>query len=109
MVHFGKDDRKIDVMRPYLAAQAGERAARCGRDGMAQNSPRVFLATKHTGDTERAVLVHQGRPAGDLLLLLCLGRRFRAGVCEGVRLLPVPDQGLDQLRFSTACNKAFTS
>ena len=32
MVRFGKDDRKIEVMRPYLAAQAAHRPVRGGRD-----------------------------------------------------------------------------
>ena len=32
VVRFGKDDRKIDVMRPYLAAQARDRPGRGGRD-----------------------------------------------------------------------------
>ena len=38
-----------------------------------------------------------GVPAvGDLLLLLRLGRRFRAGVCQGLRLFPVSDEDLGQ-------------
>ena len=42
------------------------------------------------------VLLHQGRPAGDLLLLLPVGRGLRARVHQGLRLLPVPGQGLAQ-------------
>ena len=97
VVHFGKDDRKIDVMRPYLAAQAASGRPGVAAIGVAQEFARVFLGDQtHRGHRSGVVLVHQGRPARDLLLLLCLGRRFRAGVCQGVRLLPVPDQGLDQ-------------
>jgi len=42
------------------------------------------------------VYVFQGRPAGDVCLFLCLGRRFRAGVHQDLHLLPVPDQGVAQ-------------
>jgi hypothetical protein len=47
VVRFGKDDRKIDVMRPHLAAQA--RTGRCGvaAIGVAQEYANVFAATEH--------------------------------------------------------------
>ena len=51
VVRFGKDDRKIDVMRPYLAAQAATGRPGVAAIGVAQEFARVFLATKHTGDT----------------------------------------------------------
>ena len=51
VVHFDKDDRKIDVMRPYLAAQAASGRPGVAAIGVAQEFARVFLATKHTGDT----------------------------------------------------------
>ena len=51
VVHFGKDDRKIDVMRPYLAAQAASGRPGVAAIGVAQEFARVFLATKHTGRT----------------------------------------------------------
>ena len=82
---------------PVSGRAGGERAARCGRD---RGGPGVRAGVSgdqtHRGHRSGVVLVHQGRPAGDLLLLLCLGRRFRAGVCQGVRLLPVSDQDLAQ-------------
>jgi hypothetical protein len=51
VVHFDKNDRKIDVMRPYLAAQAATGRPGVAAIGMAQEFARVFLATKHTGQT----------------------------------------------------------
>ena len=51
VVHFDKDDRKIDVMRPYLAAQAATGRPGVAAIGVAQEFARVFLATKHTGQT----------------------------------------------------------
>ena len=49
VVRFGKDDRKIEVMRPYLARQA--RTGRCGvaAIGIAQEFQNVFASTKRTG------------------------------------------------------------
>ena len=47
-----------------------------------------------TGDA--AVELRQGRPAGDLLLLLPVGRGLRPGVRQGLRLLPLPGQDLGQ-------------
>ena len=51
VVRFGKNDRKIDVMRPYLARQAATGRAGVAAIGVAQEFARVFLATKHTGQT----------------------------------------------------------
>ena len=64
VVRFGKDDRKIDVIRPYLARQAATGRAGVAPSGVAQECTRVFLATKHTGENHGGVVrVHQGRPA----------------------------------------------
>ena len=50
------------------------------------------------GDEGRGPAVHvrEGRPAGDLLLLLPVGRGPRPGVRQGLRLLPLPGQDLGQ-------------
>jgi hypothetical protein len=50
VVRFGKDDRTVDVMRPYLARQA--RTGRCGvaAIGTAQEFQNVFAAAQRTGD-----------------------------------------------------------
>jgi hypothetical protein len=96
VVRFGKDDRKIDRMRPYLARQVATGRSGVAAIGVAQEFAPVFLATKHWAHHGGVVLVHQGQSAGHVLLLLCLGRGFRAGVCQGVRLFPVPDEDLGQ-------------
>ena len=97
VVRFGKDDRKIDRMRPYLARQARDRSGGGGRDrGGAGVRAGVHRDEEARAGNGGVVLVHQGRPAGHLLLLLPLGRRFRAGVRQGVRLFPVPDEDLAQ-------------
>jgi hypothetical protein len=46
VVRFGKDDRKTDRMRPYLARQAATGRAGVAAIGVAQEFARVFLATK---------------------------------------------------------------
>jgi len=51
VVRFGKDDRKIDRMRPYLARQAATGRAGVAAIGVAQEFAPVFLATKRTGQT----------------------------------------------------------
>ena len=51
VVRFGKTDRKIDVMRPYLARQANTGRAGVAAIGMAQEFAPVYTATKHTGQT----------------------------------------------------------
>jgi hypothetical protein len=53
LVHFEKNDRKIDVMRPNLAAQAATGRSGVAAIGVAQEFARVFLATKHTGQTTK--------------------------------------------------------
>jgi hypothetical protein len=51
VVRFAKTDRKIDVMRPYLARQADTGRAGVAAIGMAQEFAPVYTATKHTGQT----------------------------------------------------------
>ena len=46
VVRFGRDDRKIDRMRPYLARQAATGRAGVAAIGVAQEFAPVFLATK---------------------------------------------------------------
>lgn len=46
MVRFGKDDRKIDVMRPLIAARARTGRAGVVAVGVAQESQNVFAASK---------------------------------------------------------------
>src|SRR6478672_8186418 len=51
VVRFGKNDRKVDVMRPYLARQANTGRAGVAAIGVAQEFAPVFTATKRTGQT----------------------------------------------------------
>src|SRR5260370_39511011 len=51
VVRFGKNDRKIDVMRPYLAGQAATGRAGVAAIGGAQEFAPGYTATKHTGQT----------------------------------------------------------
>src|ERR1700704_3445669 len=51
VVRLGKNDRKIDVMRPYLARQATTGRAGVAAIGVAQEFAPVFTATKRTGRT----------------------------------------------------------
>jgi hypothetical protein len=51
VVRFGKDDRKIDMMRPYIARQAATGRAGVAAIGVAQEFAKVWSATKRTGDT----------------------------------------------------------
>ena len=49
VVRFGKDDRKIEVMRRYLARQAATGRAGVAAIGVAQEFAPVFTGTKKTG------------------------------------------------------------
>ena len=49
VVRFGKDDRKIDRMHPYLARQAGTGRSGVAAIGVAQEFAPVFTATKKGG------------------------------------------------------------
>jgi hypothetical protein len=49
VVRFGKNDRKIDVMRPYLARQAGTGRAGVAAIGIAQEFQNVFVSAQRKG------------------------------------------------------------
>ena len=81
VVRFGKDDRKIEVMRPYLARQARTGRPGVAAIGIAQEFQTCFRRDETCGPQWGSVVfVFQGRPAGDVSLCLSVGRRFRAGV-----------------------------
>ena len=50
VLRFSKNDRKIDVMRPYLAAQARTGRSGVAAIGIAQEFQNVFAAAQHIGD-----------------------------------------------------------
>ncbi|OCB29315.1 hypothetical protein A9X02_28295 [Mycobacterium malmoense] len=50
VVRFGKDDRKIEVMRPYLAGQAGTGRSGVAAIGIGQEFQNVFASAKHIGN-----------------------------------------------------------
>jgi len=73
-VRFGKGDRKIDVMQPYLRAQAATGRSGVAAVGVSQEFQRVWSAYQR--DTRAAAPQYtfsKARPQGDLLLLLPVG------------------------------------
>ena len=96
-IKFGKDEAKLEVMQPHLARQASTGRSGVAAIGVAQEFQRVRTAYegKTSTGTPRWSFVQNG-PAGDLLLLLPLGRRLRPGLYQGVRLVPLPGQDLAQ-------------
>ena len=96
-IKFEKDQAKLEVMAPHLARQAGTGRSGVAAIGVAQEFQRVWTAYegKTSTGTPRWSFV-KTRPAGDLLLLLPVGRRFRPGVHQGVRLFPLSGQDLAQ-------------
>ena len=96
VVRFAKDDRKIDVMRRIWLRRRRPAGPGWPRSGWPRSSRTCSPRATHGPPRDSVVLVHQGRPAGDVFLLLPLGRRLRAGVHQGLRLLPVSDQGVGQ-------------
>ena len=50
VVRFGKDDRKVEVMRPYLARQARTGRSGVAAIGIAQEFQNVFASTQRKGD-----------------------------------------------------------
>ena len=65
VVRFGKDDRKIEVMRRYLAKQAKTGRAGVAAIGVAQEFAPVFTGTKKTGRAVRCGSLSP-RPTGGL-------------------------------------------
>jgi hypothetical protein len=82
---------------PVLKAGGGGRPLTSGGDrGGAGVPARLDCLSARHQDRSAAVHLRQGGPAGDLLLLLLVGRRFRSGVHQGLRVLPLPGQDLGE-------------
>ena len=96
-VKFGKDEAKLEAMQPHLARRHAAGRSGVAAIGVAQEFQRVWTAyeRKTSAGTPRWSFV-KNRPTGDLLLLLPVRRRLRLGVHQGLRLFPLPGQGLGQ-------------
>ena len=96
-VKFGKDDRKIDVMQPYLDRQAATGRSGVAAIGVAQEFQRVWSAyQRDTRTAAPAVHLRQGRPGVTCYYFYLWDEDFGVGVRQGLRLLPLPGQDLGQ-------------
>jgi hypothetical protein len=96
VVRFGKGDRKIDVMRRHVAAQAQTGRSEVAAIGVAQEYQNVFAATRReNGDAVWFSFTKADRRITCFYFYL-RGCRLRPGVHQGLRLLPVSGQGLGQ-------------
>ena len=97
VVRFSKNDRKVEVMRPYLARQARTGRSGVAAIGTAQEFQNVIAATKRMGDNGVPWFsFFKADRRVTCFYFLPVGHRFRAGVHQDLRLLPVPDQGVAQ-------------
>jgi hypothetical protein len=98
VIKFKKGIRKAAVMEPLLRRAAAAGRSRVAAIGWAQEFQPVREARKarHRPGQAPAVPLRQGRAPRDLLLLLRLGRVPGGRVHQGLRVLPVPGQGLAQ-------------
>ena len=97
VIRFGKNDRKIDVMRRHLTRQEATGRSGVAAIGVAQEYQNVFAANqRHGSGGVPWFSFTKAGPAGDVLLLLPVGRRVRSGVHQGLRLLPVSGEGVGQ-------------
>jgi len=96
-VTFDKHDNKLEVMRPHLARQAATGRSGVAAVGVAQEFQRV--CTAYQRQTQTGAPQYCFTKADRRVTCYCLlpvGRRLRPGVCQGVRLVPLPGQGLAQ-------------
>ena len=96
-VRFGKDDRKIDVMQPYLARQSATGRSGVAAIGVAQEFQRVWTAYQR--DTRTAAPQYTFAKADRRVTCYYFylwDEDFGAGVHQGLRLLPLPGQDLGQ-------------
>ena len=97
VVRFGKDDRKIEVMRPYLARQARTGRSGVAAIGTAQEFQNVFASVQRTGSNGVPWFsFFKADRRVTCFYFYRLGCRFRAGVHQDLHLFPVPDQGVAQ-------------
>jgi len=97
VVRFSKGDRKIEVMRPYLARQAGSGRSGVAAIGVAQEFQNVFAATKRMGrngvpwfsfsKSDRRV---------SCFYFYLWDNDFGPGIHQGLHVFPVSGQGVAQ-------------
>ena len=89
MVRFGKDDRKVEVMRPYLARQARTGRSEVAAIGTAQEFQNVFASAQLKGDNGIPWFSFTNT-GGDVFLFLSVGRWYlgRRSRHRRIRRLP---------------------
>ena len=96
-VRFGRGDRKIDVMQPYLQAQAATGRSGVAAVGVSQEFQRVWSATRR--DTQTAAPQYTFSKADRRVTCYYFylwDEDFGPRVHQGLRLLPLPGQDLGQ-------------
>ncbi len=92
VVRFGKDDRKIEVMGPHVAAQAATGRSGVAAIGVAQEYQRVFAATEHrNGKSVWFSFTKADRRVTSFYFYLW-DDDFGPAFIQGLRLLPLPGQ-----------------
>ena len=95
VVQFASRHRKIEVMRPHVAAAKAGRSG-AAAIGVAQEFQNVFASSERNDGSRRCGSPSTKPTGGHLLLLLSVGRAVRARVHQDLRLLPLSGQGLGQ-------------
>src|SRR6266542_2538902 len=88
----GRGDAPLPGRRPGCRAAGGGR----GRGGAGVPTGVHRLPAQARRSRGAAVHLRQGRPAGELLLLLPVGSGVRSRVHRGLRVLPLSDEGVGQ-------------
>jgi hypothetical protein len=98
VVRFKKDDRKVEVMRRYIGAQAATGRSGVAAIGVAQEYQNVFAANQRqvSNGIPWFSFTKADRRVSCFYFYLCSTRRLRCRVHQGVRVFPVSGQGVDQ-------------
>ena len=95
-VEVHRPQHRRDAPLPGFGCPARPFAGGCDRGGAGAAAGVHRPPARHRPGQAAAVLLRQEGPPGHRVLLLPLRRRLRAGVRQGLHLLPVADQGLGQ-------------
>ena len=97
VVRFTKTDRKIDTMRPYLAAQAKTGRSGVAAIGVAQEYANVFTGTEREGSTGAPWFAfHKADRRVTCYYFYLWDEQFGPAFIKICYLLPLPGQDLDQ-------------